>query len=99
MASYRLSPQAEADLDDIWTYHARRDAVDADLFTYKLLEQCVLLAEFPLIGVARPELAPNLRSMVYKKYIIFYRPATNGVEVARILHGSRDIQSLFEEEG
>lgn len=97
MPSYRLSPQAEADLDDIWTYYARRDAVEADLFTYQILERCLLLASQPLMGRERPELADGLRSLALGKYVIFYRLHSNGVEIVRILHGSRDLEGLFDE--
>ena len=41
--------------------------------------------------------APAL-SFPLDKYIIFYRPSSNGVEIVRILHGSRNIESLFKGE-
>jgi toxin ParE1/3/4 len=72
--------------------------VDADLFTYKILERCSLLARQPYMGRARPELAYNLRSIALARYMIFYRPSSNGVEIVRILHGSRDIEGLFQGE-
>ncbi|MBX6312378.1 MAG: type II toxin-antitoxin system RelE/ParE family toxin [Isosphaeraceae bacterium] len=34
----------------------------------------------------------------YKKYLIFYRPIENGIEVLRVIHGARDIESLFEQD-
>jgi plasmid stabilization system protein ParE len=27
-------------------------------------------------------------------YVIFFRPTSNGIEIARILHGSRDLGNL-----
>jgi len=58
------------------------------------------------MGELRPDLAPQLRSFVIGNYVILYRPASQtsedvgiskdvGIEVARILHASRDIGSLF----
>jgi plasmid stabilization system protein ParE len=44
----------------------------------------------------REELAPNLRSSHVGKYIIFYRPEDEGIEVIRVIHGHRDIPKLFE---
>ena len=37
----------------------------------------------------------------FSKHLVFYRPLENGIEVIRVLHGARDIESLFEaqEEG
>ena len=47
------------------------------------------------MGYSRTELANNLRSFPADDYIIFYRPTEAGIEVARIVHGSRDISRLF----
>jgi len=56
-----------------------------------------MLAENPKIGREHDELFLNLRSFPYKDYVIFYFPIENGVEIYRVLHGARDIESLFEE--
>src|ERR1022692_334116 len=32
----------------------------------------------------------------FKTFLIFYRPIENGIEVVRVLHGIRDLESLFE---
>lgn len=34
--------------------------------------------------------------MAIGNYVIFYRPIANGIDVIRVLHGSRDIESIFE---
>jgi toxin ParE1/3/4 len=60
-----------------------------------LYEKFVLLAGQPLLGRLRPELAPNLRNFPVGNHVIFYRPIDNGIEVARVLHGARDIDALF----
>jgi toxin ParE1/3/4 len=48
------------------------------------------------MGRVRDELVPSLRSFPVGKYVIFYRPIENGIEIARILHGARDLPSIFE---
>ena len=35
----------------------------------------------------------------YRKYIVFYRPIENGIEVLRVLHGARDVAALAERGG
>jgi toxin ParE1/3/4 len=50
----------------------------------------------PELGRKRDELSPRLRSFPVKNYIIFYRRMASGVEIARILHGARDLPTLFE---
>jgi toxin ParE1/3/4 len=32
----------------------------------------------------------------FGKYLIFYLPLEDGIEIVRVLHGPRDVQSLFE---
>ena len=32
----------------------------------------------------------------FTSHLIFYRPARNGVEIVRVIHGARDIEGLFE---
>ena len=34
----------------------------------------------------------------FKKYLIFYRPIPGGIEVVRVLHGARDIESILADE-
>jgi len=44
------------------------------------------------------ELAPALRSFPVGRYLIFYVALTNGVDIVRVLHGSRDIATLFQDD-
>jgi toxin ParE1/3/4 len=32
----------------------------------------------------------------FKRYIIFYRPSLQGIEVLRVLHAARDIEGILE---
>ena len=47
------------------------------------------------MGREQNALLVNLRSFVVKNYIIFYQPVEGGIEILRVLHGSRDIESIF----
>lgn len=96
MSHYRLTPEAREDLDEIWLYIAADNPNAADGFLDTLYERFVLLAGQPLLGRARPELALHLRSFAVGNYVIFYRPMADGVEIARVLRGSRDIDALFQ---
>lgn len=49
------------------------------------------------LGRARHELLVKLRSFTFKNYVIFYQPATDGIEVLRVLHGARDVHRVFDE--
>lgn len=90
-----LSQLAEADLTDIWVFVAQDNAEAADRLVDQLHEKCQFLANSPKLGRQRPELAPSIRSFTVGNYVIFYRESSNGIEVARVLHGRRDIPPLF----
>jgi toxin ParE1/3/4 len=34
----------------------------------------------------------------FEKHLIFYRPGDDGVEIIRVLHGARDIDSVLDED-
>jgi toxin ParE1/3/4 len=95
MSRYRLTEQARQDFDEIWLHIAEDNPTAADHFLDTLYEKFMLVAGQPLLGRLRPELAPGLRSFPVGNYVIFYRPTQDGIEVARVLHGVRDIDALF----
>jgi len=39
-----------------------------------------------------------LRDDAERDYVVFFRPIENGIEVARIVHGRRDLRSLEAKE-
>ena len=89
---------AKRDLAQILRYVARESGSveTARRFTAALREQCVKLASLPGdLGVARPELRPDIRSFSHKGYVIFFRYRLDRLEVVAILEGHRDIDSVF----
>jgi toxin ParE1/3/4 len=91
----RFSPAAEADLVEIKSFIAR----DKPLAAARLLRSIrgrisETIARFPELGQSCDDLIPGLRRFPIGNYVIFYR-VTDRVEIARILHGARDIESLF----
>ncbi len=89
------SPRAKSDLLDIWDYIADDSTTSADNFLNTIGHKIQTLARSPKMGRMREELAPNLRSFPVGNYIIFYRPIKNGVEIARVLSGARDLNAIF----
>ncbi len=96
MKRYRLTPEAEKDLDEISDFIAADDPVAAIRLLDSIEAKCRALAAMPGMGREREELAANLRSSHVGRYIIFYRPEDEGIEVVRVIHGHRDIPKLFE---
>lgn len=89
-------PQAEADVLEIWYYIAEDSIVEADRWVDRLDEKLALWATQPAMGRAREDLAPRLRSLAFGRYVVFFEPLPDGIDVVRVLHGSRDIDATFE---
>ena len=47
------------------------------------------------MGRARVELGADLRSFPFGRYVIFYAPIDDGIDVVRVLHSARDIDAAF----
>ena len=95
MARITRRPEAEADVIDIWGFIAEDSIPEADRWVDRLDERVQLWATQPMIGRARDELAPGLRSMAFGRYIVFFEPIHDGIDIVRVLHGSRDIDVFF----
>jgi len=96
MKQYRVSEAARSDLDDIWFYIARDNVEAADRFINIILSRFPIIAATPLLGRPRTDLSLNLRSFPVGRYIIFYQPLEEGMEIVRVLHGARDFPPLFD---
>ena len=94
---YELSAGARKNLKDIWTYIAERNPTAAEKFMREFAKKFQLLADNPKIGRTHDEHILNLRSFPFKDYVIFYFSTGNGVEIYRVLHGARNVDSLFED--
>jgi len=42
---------------------------------------------------------PNLRGFIVRDYLIFYYPRSEGIDIARVVRGDRDLVLLFSELG
>ncbi|AMG56504.1 type II toxin-antitoxin system RelE/ParE family toxin [Pantoea vagans] len=92
-----ISPLAEQDIEAIGDYIAQDNPVRAVSFMEELYQQCLLIAESPVIYKERPELGRSVRTCVYGRYLIVFRVLDTEVRIERLLHGSRDIITLFSE--
>ena len=96
MAKVIRALPANADLMEIWVYLADRSIETANSTIQAIGRRCQDCAEMPGMGRRRDDLALGLRTLVEGSYIIFYRVADDGIEVVRVLHGSRDLPSQFD---
>ena len=93
--SFRLRPEAEADIEAITLYIAEDNPNAARRWYATIREKCEQLGEMPGIGVLRYEIRPELRTIAVGNYLILYRQVEGGAEIVRVVHGARQWQDLL----
>ena len=95
---------AEVDLLEHLDYIAD-DNPDAALRFIQAVEKALeRLSEMPEIGAVREFDNPRLSGVrrwpvpKFSRYLIFYQVTEDSIRVLRVLHGARDIPSLFEDD-
>jgi toxin ParE1/3/4 len=96
MLSVVRTDQAETDLAEILDYLEERSPQAAERLATAIDDRCGLLSQLPLLGRTREELGSGLRSVVVEQYVLFYRVTAIAVEILRILHGARDIDTMMK---
>lgn len=97
MSRVKRRPQAAVDILEVWDFIAEDSMVEADRWVDRLDERLQLWSTQPLIGRKRDELAPDLRSMPFGRYVVFFMPLPDGIDVVRVLHSSRDTDTEFNQ--
>ena len=95
MAVIVLQPRAKADLSDFWQFFAEDSDDQADAFIDLIDQKFQLLAQQSGLGRRREELTEGLRSFPVGRYVIFYLPIPDGVQIVRLLYGARDIEAAI----
>jgi toxin ParE1/3/4 len=96
MATVKVAAAAEEDLRNIWAYVAEHNTEAANKLIKEIISKFAILRDYPNVGREQSRLLVNLRSFVVKNYFIFYQPFEDGIEILRVLHGSRNIENIFE---
>jgi toxin ParE1/3/4 len=87
-----LSHVAEIDIAGISEYSAKHNLAAAIKLLDLIQEACQTFAENPELGEMRSGYGvPDCRSFTVSRYVVFFRPNGNGIDVARILDASRDL--------
>jgi toxin ParE1/3/4 len=102
-SQYRVLPAADRDLDDQADYLAREASLETALRFYDATHSTFeKIAQLPDIGEQRDSTNPRLAGLRlwrvegFEKHLIFYRPSDDGVDIVRVLHGARDIDSTLD---
>ena len=94
---YELSAAGRLDLLQIWNYLAEQASLKAaDRVSADLERALRKLAKTPGLGHRRPDLTDrDILFFGVHSYLIIYRPDRKPLNVLRVLHGARDVQSLL----
>jgi len=89
---WELSPEALADLQEIWLYIAADNPSAADKLEADIYEVFALLARNPRLGHKRTDLTdePVLFWPVRGHYLVIYHRAAQPLKIVRVLHAARD---------
>lgn len=91
----KIKPRALSDLAAVkaWGINNWGEA-RAREFLEGLVDAIERLAQFPNLGRARPALHPDLRSVLYRGYVIFYTIEDDTSVVIAVLHERRNQAAL-----
>ncbi len=99
MARLHFVENAQADLAQIAAFiETEGGRKSAGRIIASIRRTCSHLRDMPQAGRARPELAPDLRSIVSVDYgyVVIYRLRPGIVEIIAVVHGARDIGGQVE---
>ena len=95
MAKVIYAPEADDDIVGIVDVIARDKPEAARNWMLKIRETCDTIAAQPDMGEERPGFGVDgCRSFSVGSYVIFFRAIDNGIEVSRVIHGSRDMRNI-----
>lgn len=97
MAQAIWAPKAESDLEQILYYVAvtQRRPEAAKQFAVEFDDTAQEAAGNPALGGRHSATPPDWRYWKCKRWLIFYRPGNDGIEVMRIVDPARDLPQLF----
>lgn len=97
MKRYRLSPEAQQDIQEIRAYCLKEaDARIARHVLGEIEKAFQFLATTPGAGHARADLTDEpVKFWAVLSYLVVYDPRITPVSIARVLHGRRDIEAML----
>jgi len=95
----RFTPEAQADLFELYDYIAEHGSAARALHFIERIEQwCNSLECFPERGVRRDDIRPGLRVVGFGRRVsIAFHVTSDAVTIIRILYAGRDITTIFDE--
>ncbi len=95
------SPRARQQLTDLYLWIAEQSGFPgrAENYVSAILDYCDNLADFPMIGLARDDLRPGLRTIGFRRRaVIAFAVNETTVEIHGIYYGGQSYESLIAAE-
>jgi len=93
----RIDRTAASRLDylEIFLYVGERNLPAAEQLLRDFDAALQRLSDMPGMGPERPDLGKALRSFPVGNYLLIYRTAAPGIQLVRVVHGSRNLRRIF----
>lgn len=96
LSAYRLTPAAQADLEDIWLYSSQQWSVtQADRYVDILEDIFERLLFMPEMARERPEFDPPIRIHPSSEHLVIYRIEQDLLVILRVLGAAQDWQAML----
>jgi plasmid stabilization system protein ParE len=93
-----LTPEARADLIEIWNYIAEDSIDGADQVVARLYDAFTRLGQTPGMGHHREDLADSRhRFWTVYSYVVAYRWETTPIQIIAVVHGARQLEAFFQQ--
>jgi toxin ParE1/3/4 len=96
------TPQAREDLIEIYTYIGLDSPPAAERIFHAVQSKIELLADYPRLGVRRPDIRRSTRLLVQGSCLVLYETdpdsdegLVHSIEIVRIVDGRRNLKNLF----
>jgi toxin ParE1/3/4 len=94
---YRVSKNAQRDLEEIFLYWANRAGLRvADRLIDRITDRFWILGEHPDAGRASEDIGDGVRCFPAGKYLIYYRKTRTGIDILHVFHGARHQKRAFK---
>ncbi len=95
------SPHARQQLTDLYLWIADQSGFPAraEGFVSAIIAYCDSLADFPMVGIARDDLRPGLRTIGFRRRVVIaFAVTAENVEVLGVHYGGCDYETLLRED-
>lgn len=96
MRSYRVTPRARDDIKSIGIYTQQKwGRVQRSQYLKQLEQRFEWLAQYPLLGKYRADIAEGFYSYLHREHVVFYRITPDFIDIIGVVHQEMDTANYF----